>query len=219
MSMYPSPYHPPGVQQYYAAPIDPLRHARRASIFMFIMGPLIFLTGTCMASVLPIIRMAPPSPDTDRLLQTASEQTHGHPEIFTATGVLLLLLGSGMLVLAFFVRRGGRRSCTVGAVVMGLLAVYFLLNLLSSVVMGNIFAVVFSLLMIALFSMTLIWLIQAIRAAGTIQLAQQQYAAQYWHYQQTMQAHANAGYGYGQPPQASPPSPAVQQPPQNPNAG
>jgi len=216
MSMYPSPYLPPGVQQYYSAPVDPLRHAKRASLLMFIIGPLILLGGTCMLSVPAIIRMAPPGAETDQMLQTIHEETHGHIELFSEGGAVAIVLGLGIVILGFFVRRGGSRSCTIGAAVMGLLAAWFLLNLLGCVVMGNIAGVFLSLILVGLFSATVIWLIQAIRASATIHLAQQQYAAQYWQYQQTMQAYANGGYGYGAAP-SPPPAPPAQEPPQDPN--
>jgi hypothetical protein len=47
----------------------------------------------------------------------------------------------------------------------------------------------------------LVWLISALRAGSQLAMAQQQYQAQYWQYQQNMQA-----YGGYVPPQTPPPS-------------
>jgi hypothetical protein len=208
----------PGVPQYYAAPFDALLPAKRASLMMFIMGPLILLTGACMASVPSMVHMVPPTPEFTQAWQQMEDQLHGNAEIkMIAGGSVSAVIGLAMLILAFFVRGGGRTACIFGTTLVGLLSLYSAMNLLAGLFIGNIPGVCMSVLMFALFGLTLAWLIQAIRASRNVSLAQQQYAAQYWHYQQTMQAYANAGYGYGVPSQGQPPVPQTQIAPPPPN--
>jgi hypothetical protein len=206
---------PPGVLPYYQPPIDPLGPAKRASLLMFIMGPLIFLAGACLVSVPSMLRVMPPNPQLTQTMQQLDEELHGDVDAkLMIGGVFSAVVGVAMLILAFFVRRGGRTACILGAVLAGLLGVWSVMNLLGGLLMGNVGGVCMSALMIASFGLMIAWLIQAIRASGRVTLAQQQYAAQYWQYQQTMQAYANAGYGYGVPPQGQVPvAPAAFQPP------
>lgn len=212
--MYPPPYTPPQMP-YYAAPVDPLAPAKRASLMMFIVGPLIVLMGGCMLSMPPILRISP-SPEVEQMRRQVEQELHAPLEtVFTRYGAVMVVLGLVILTLAFFVRRAGRTSTVISCVLIGLLGLYSVLNVAGSLLMGNIAGACMSVLMVALFGLMLVWLIQAAIAAGNVHLAQQQYAAQYWQYQQTMQAYANSGYGYGYPSQAPPPA-APQPPPAQP---
>ncbi len=210
--MYPSPYLPPGVPQHYAAPDDPLRPAKRASLVMFIMGPLILLGGTCMMAVPAMLRAAP-SPEVEQLRQKLQAQSHMNMDtLMFNTGAVAAVVGLTLLLTGFFVRRGGKQSSIFAFATVFLTDAYLITNMLGCLVLGNVPAACMSALMVGLFSVLLVWLFQAIRASKNVALAQQQYAAQYWQYQQAMQAYAVSGYGYNQG-QVPPPIPSQQPPP------
>src|SRR5439155_16270224 len=107
MSQYPSPCSPPPQPQYYGylpPPQDPLLAAKRASTMMFVLGPLVVLAGTCIALFSFAISTVQLPAEQQQMLQQLESKTgvsaHG---FFLTTGILLLVPGLLMILLAFFV--------------------------------------------------------------------------------------------------------------------
>ncbi len=210
--MYPPPYQGPPMPQYYGAPVDALRPARRASLLMFIVGPLILLMATCLFSM-PAIMNASPTPQVEQLRSKVAAQTSvSFDTLCRAFGAIVCVPGLLILVLAFFVRTGGKVATILSAVVVGLVSLLLILETIGGLVQASDPNALMGLCVLvpctAVLILQFVWLIQAAVASGNVQSAQQQYAQQYWQYQQTMQAYANAGYGYQTQPQASPPAAA-----------
>jgi hypothetical protein len=216
MSMYPQPYYAPQMPQYYGAPVDALRPARRASLLMFIIGGFMILMSTCIFCS-PMIVNAFRGPQADQARATVEA---GSPWSFNATcyveGAITGIPALGFIVFGIFVRRGGRTSTIISCVLVGLLSLFLAASTLSNLVMmgdpTHAFGACFGAICCAFTILQFVWLIQAAMASGKVGLAQQQYAAQYWQYQQTMQAYAKAGYGY----QTTQQPPAAVQPPVSP---
>jgi len=222
MSQYPSPYYPPNVQPPYypySGALDVLAPARRASVMMFILGPMLKLCGACVMSMPLMFSMMPQDKLQPLLNQIQSQCGYPAKVVIPVLGAFIFLPGVAMLILAFFVRRGGRVSAILGCALVGLILLKSVVELLFSFlhpdpnVMGAICLDIFS---VGIFGLLFFWLIQAARASSSVQQAQQQYLAQYWQYQQNMQAHS--GYGYAAPPQEgqsyqpAPPPPPVPAP-------
>jgi hypothetical protein len=194
---------------------------------MFILGPLLVLCGSCVMSM-PLIFSAMPQDKLQPMLdQIQSVYNYPAAIVLRVLGGVILLPGIVMLTLAFFVRRGGRVSAILASVLTALILLKSVVEIALSFVHGldsnAAGAVCVDVLSLALFGLLLFWLIQAIRGSSSVNQAQQQYLAQYWQYQQTMQAHG--GYGYAAPPQEGqayptpPPLPGYQlQPPPPPPA-
>jgi low affinity Fe/Cu permease len=209
--MYPQPYYAPQMPQYYGAPIDALRPARRASLLMFIVGPVMLLLATCLFSM-PAMMNAMPGPQVDQLrARFAAQSPLSLETVCRVFSVVCAVPGLALIVLAFFVRGGGKIPAVLSCVVVGLIAVVLAINLIGSLAQASdpnvLPGVCFIVVALAVIVLQFVWLIQATIASGRVQLAQQQFAAQYWQYQQTMQAYANAGYGYQTPQQSSPATP------------
>ena len=116
-------------------------------------------------------------------------------------------------------RRGGIGS-TVAALVLALVLLMILgLALLAMLILGLSQPIMFAMACLpgipfAMLILLCVWLVGALRATRQTSLAQQQYAAQYWQYQQNAQAHG--GYGYAAPQQPLSPLPPPSIPPQSP---
>jgi hypothetical protein len=209
MSQYPSPYYPPSVHPQYTAPVDLLAPARRASIMMFILGPLLLSCGGCFI-VLPLMFSMVPPEQLQPTLDKLREKFQMDPGlVMRVVGAIVALPGIALLILAFFVRRGGRVSIALSMVIVGLILLKSLIEIPLTLLhpdpdaIGGLCGDVFSL---GIFGLLFAWLLQALRQSSNIQLAQQQYAAQYWQYQQNMQAYS-AYTGQQLPPVPQPPPP------------
>jgi hypothetical protein len=198
--------------------------ARRAGLFMFILGGMLTVLGVCdvlQAVLVPI----------DKQL-TSARQMQPQGGMVMSDGVmkafilgmpiLVLLLGLGYIGLAVGVRRGGKGSTILAtiltSILLALLGLIELAALLASVQMPAILGVAcLMLLPIGLMIPLIIWLISVLRATPQNMMAQQQYMAQYWHYQQQM--HNSPAYGYAQPqPGQGYAPPAIPQQPSPPDA-
>ena len=221
MSQYPSPYYPPNVQpQYlpYAGPTDVLAPARRASTMMYILGGLIAMLGLCETIQAFFVHMDQVmQQEKDMLGSSANAQafpmTADQLKIFLIFfSAMLIVTGVAFILLAVGVRRGGKISTVLSTIFTGLilagLALMILLMLVASLQAPAAIGFVCVMLVPAGLLVPLVnWLIGALRALPHLANAQHQYMAQYWQYQQNMQAYA--GYGYAaqvqQPP--APPDP------------
>jgi hypothetical protein len=198
--------------QPYGLPADLLAPARRASVMMFILGPIMLLCGASvmvLGAMFPtILNMAPPAQAAQLQQQMTqalqnTQVTQGMlVAIIMVQGALILIPGIALTVLAFFVRRGGKLSIILSLVVAGLVILFSAYSGLSALLhpAEGAGGVCFSVIVIAAFVTLFIWLLSAVRSSGSISLAQRQYQAQYWQYQQNMQAYQ--AYAQGAPPQS-----------------
>jgi hypothetical protein len=133
-------------------------------------------------------------------------------------GVVFLIFAVLQIVFGFLVRTG--KTFPIIFSLTGTLIVMLLFGF--SVLTGSINALTHAspqmlagliiwLIPLALLVLQLIWLIAALRARSQVALAQQQYQAQYWQYQQNMQAYG----GYAPPPPLPAPPPAPPKPQEN----
>src|SRR4051794_2704849 len=115
MSQYPSPYSaPPQYPVGYGAPFPPppnlLGPAKRAAILMWITGGLLLLSGMCCGIIgaVPLDRLPPESRSELRPLETQLAQSGVSFAAVMWTGAALVgVAGIVLVLLAFFVRRGG----------------------------------------------------------------------------------------------------------------
>jgi hypothetical protein len=219
MSQYPSPYSPPPPyppQQtfgYYPMPQgDPLAPAKRASILMFVLGALVLLGGTCIGAMSAAMRSVNFPPEQKQQMDQW-EQMAGMPveRLFLVIGVFLLAMGVVLVVLGFFVRRGGLGSIITASILTGLILLWSLVSTAGALLHpANADAgvgICMGVFMIAAAGTLLVLLVNAAKASGRVAMAKHQYQAQYWQYQQNMQAYGS-GYGYGQQ-QQQPPAPGA----------
>jgi hypothetical protein len=217
MSQYPSPYVPPNITAQYGGPPDSLKPARRASLMMFIVGPLMILFAGCMIGITFAFGLVPPD-KFNPLRDTIEKMAHMSPELFfRSVGTIVMIFGVMLLALAFFVRRGGVFSTYMATFVVGLILLQQLLSFAAAIVnpmnadgVGNVCG---SIITLSIFTMLFVWLISAARAAPKVKSAQQQYLSQYWQYQQNMQAYTTnptqppaQGYATSNEPPVPPPS-------------
>lgn len=238
MTQYPNPYQPPspGFDQYRPAGADPLAPARRASIMLFVLGGLGLACGLGLGTM---VWMAPTDVLVKQLQATMNPgqlsqlppgwtiETFAHVA-YTAAAILIVVGGIVMLLVGFFARRGGRGASVAGIVICALVILWLAVNLVGSLVQTlrapgaqAAGAVVFGVVCIAAFALTLAWLVQAARAAPMVAWNRQRMQAQYGHYEQQYAAYQQPappppGYGYGYGYGAVPPppqAPAAQPPP------
>lgn len=203
---YPSPYQPPTPQPYptfdYYQP-DLLAPARRASVLMFVLGGLAVASALCCAGVgamLPRMMGENPAAFAEfRRLPNVTPETM--QAVLVVMSAVVLLVGVAYLVLGAFVR-AGRRGAIITSIVLSILAILLLgLNVATGLMQSfsrpqTAVGVVLLAVPLALLLLLVRWLLRAARAPDAA--LTQQYAAQYWQYQQ-QQAYAQQ-YGYGQPP-------------------
>jgi hypothetical protein len=217
MSQYPSPYSPPpqayaSNYAYFNAP-DPRGPARRASVMMIVLGSLLLVLGLCVVGVGQMMRSTPlPAELASQVQQIESQTGVTLAGIMAVAGVVMVVFSLLMIALGIWVRGGG-----LVAAVLSIIATSVALLMLSFVVLfGTIGALqrgnpqAFVQIFIwgiawVLFLVQLILLISAARASGRVAVSQQQLHAQYWQYQQNMQAYGGGG-GYHAP-MAPPPAP------------
>jgi hypothetical protein len=219
MSQYPSPYTPPPWQPsygYYPPPQDFSRHARRASTLMFILGGLILLLGVCN-TLSGLFVPTQEALERQRQMFPVNAQMPFSAETLKAitivSAVITMLVGAGLVTLGTGVRRGGTASTITSLVLVSILLLFTGLVTLASLLAGLAAPVMFVFACIsapaaAMFVLLVVWLVAALRAVSNWNAAQRQYQAQYWQYQQNMQA-------YGTPPvtQMPPPPASGSEPP------
>jgi hypothetical protein len=214
-----------------AAPPDVLAASRKASLLMFVLGGLTLFMGTCMLATI----IAMPAGQFGQQMQQSAEAT-GQKMPFTAEQLRImfitflavaLMIAAGFIVLGVAVRRGGKTGTVIALVATALMLAFLALQLLSTIVVAlqapaALAVVVMLLIPISLLGLLGAWLIGALRAMSRAGSYQQQYAAQYWQYQQNMQAYAYAaqqqgfapqGYATAQAPQSPLPTPPPPPPP------
>ena len=144
------------------------------------------------------------------------------------SAVVCVPLGIVTIVAGFFTRRGARWSIILGIVLCGLPLLYVVFSTLLALARGtmNPQTLVASLCMMCIpvivLTLTLAWLIGALRQVPAFQYSQQQYQMQMWQHQQQQAAYQQSpppiptndpwqrGYGMTPPP---PPPPSVPPPP------
>src|SRR5690606_14178230 len=117
-----------------------LRPARRAGILMFVVSGLMLLCGVCvgMLGALPLDQMEMP-PAVMAELSRAERETGMKRWVFFAIGGGIIAVPSLiLLILGFFVRRGGAGSIITSIVLTGLLMLLMALNLLGAARSGSI---------------------------------------------------------------------------------
>lgn len=232
MSQYPyppPPYSPPIVDTSAWAHAAPYAEGRAAAMWQLILGTLIFLCGACVG----ILVFMP-----DAILnQIAHQPQFNVPPIehltpvqeirlaATAGSATLLVAGGLLLLLALFVRKGGKAS-TVGSIILNCMVGLFMAMGLPNELLqiaANPMAIVsllISLGVLALCITTIAKLSIAFKSTGSAQ-SQASQQAYYWMMQQQAGTYNHAGYGsqgdYPPPPNIPTPQPKDQDTPQPPN--
>jgi hypothetical protein len=210
---HPSPYYPPNLQpQYlpYAGPSDYLQPARQAGVIMFIVGGILGVLAVCNILQSLTMPMSEQLANFHRFQQTQnngdtiqfSDEEIRHLLIFMR--VLISLLAIAYIGFAVGVRHGGKVSTVLALILTSVITIVFVFMLLATIVQSlasPLYLLFSGFLMIptGIMALLIIRLIQSLRVIPRLDSAQQQYLAQYWQYQQQMQA--IPGYGYAPPPQ------------------
>jgi hypothetical protein len=224
VTQYPSPYNPPPNYPQYAGYYpqqDLLAPARRASWLMIAIAVLMCFCGICMAGF-SRINFADLPVESRMQFENLERQFQAlgmsMKTMFMIYGIVTLVPGIAMLVLALFVRRGGMVSLILSLVLASLLALMLGLSVISSFFTGGgqaLLGACFCVVPISALVLLIVWLIQALRARPQMSAMQSQYAAYYQQYQQAQQAYQQA-YGYAAVPgqqQPQPPAQSQNQPP------
>jgi hypothetical protein len=208
---YPPPYTPPPIDYRAWGTPQTSSAANTAALWQAIVGGLLFLGSACFLSAVWIV--------PEKILQQAIEQQHiqlGSVDNMSAAQMLRLgmtvilglgtILGLSLLILTYFVRRGGKTSAVFSMVLVGLFELFVLLNFLGAFLQFGSPQAILSLLLngglLALGATTLIKLAAALKSNPAQMQAMQQ--AYYWMMQQQQQSGTGApGYGYGQVPPPS----------------
>jgi hypothetical protein len=227
VSQYPNPYNAPqppvgyggGSPYGYGDPsVQALAPCRRAGVLMVVYGVLIILGG---AALMALSVMAP-----DHVIEQVIQQQRATMNssieltvelvrsVYMGMGVVIAALGVLYLILAVFVRRGGRGATVTGIVFTILVTLFTGCNAFAA--LGHGAEGLLSLIPLALTVWLLIWLFQANSAAGQWQNWKNQYAGQYYQYQQQQQMQGQYPPPYQQPPAQQPQYWQPQQPPQQP---
>jgi hypothetical protein len=219
----PPPYSPPMVDPRAWALAQPHAAGRAAALWQLVLGALLFLSGSCVVTAVAVV--------PDDVINKAIEQQHTvlppfqnmSPAQELRLGMsiisgLMIVAGGVLLILIFFVRRGGRVSTVFSIVFTSIIAVILLINLVNGLMQlaGNPQVILPLALfggILALCAVTIAKLVAALKASGSAQMQAMQ-QAYYW----MMQHQQAGGYGYGQSaggpgPSAPPPPPAAPMPP------
>jgi hypothetical protein len=211
----PPPYSPPAIDPRAWAASAPHTAGKAAAIWQLILGALLFVAGSCVITAVGIV--------PDDVMNKAMQQQHtalppmGNmtpaQELRLAMSIvsgLMIFAGGVLLVLTYFVRRGGKVSTIFSIIFTCLIGLILLVNFISGLlqVAGNpqvmlpmaLFAGI-----MALCFVTVAKLVIALKSAGSVQMQAMQ-QAYYW-MMQNQQA-GGQGYGYGQNPGAPPAPPA-----------
>jgi hypothetical protein len=212
MSQYPSPYSPPPYPQnpgyYNPYGFDPRRPAKRAGLLMIIVGAIAICFAACMAGVGQMLRTVTLPPELAAQMQQWEAKGISPEMVFTSMAVAFLIYAVLQIVLGFFVRTGrtfpiifSLTGTSIVLVIFGLFVFTGAVNALTHASPQMLAGFAIWLVPLALLVLQLVWLFAALRARSHVALAQQQYQAQYWQYQQNMQA-----YGRYAPPPPLPPN-------------
>jgi hypothetical protein len=199
---------------------QPHAAGRSAALWQMILGALLFLSGTCVVTAVSVV--------PDDVMTKAIEQQHTTLPPFgnmspaqelrlgmSIISGLMIFAGAVLLILGFFVRRGGRISTVFSIVFTSILALILLVNFVSGLVqlLGNpqvILPLALFAGILALCTITIAKLVAALKSSGSAQMQAMQ-QAYYW----MMQHQQAGGYGYGQ---GDPAGPGLQGPPPPPPA-
>jgi hypothetical protein len=223
----PPPYSPPIVDPSAWSHAAPHAEARAAAMWQLIFGTLIFLFGTCVSILLVV-----PEEIVNEIVHQPQlnlppiEHLSLVQEFRLAVAVgsgMTLAAGSLLLILAIFVRKGGKASTVISIILTCLIGLFILFGVPNELlqVAANpiaIFSLLISLSILALCITTIVKLSIAFKSTGSAQsVAQQQ--AYYWMMQQQAGTYNHAGYNYqgGYPPPPNPPLPPQGDPPQLPS--
>jgi hypothetical protein len=197
---------------YYAPyPIDLLRPAKRAGLLMIIIGAVTVMLAMCMVGVGQLLKSMAVPPELAAQIQQLESKGITVGEYFAVVGGIFLIFAIAEIVLGIFVRLGKTIAIILSmigtSIVLILLALTILFAILGSLSQAGpqmIFGAILWFVPLVLLGLQLMWLIGASRGNSRVALAQQQYQAQYWQYQQNMQAYS--GYGQLPPPPIQPPT-------------
>jgi hypothetical protein len=182
VSQYPQPYPQPPFPGVPYAPggrpgPDPRKAARRASVLMWVLGALGVLFGLFMAALAqPMIEwmLANPPPGQEAQVEQLREQMRqleaqglSFATQLLVVGIVTIVIGGLMGVLAFFVRGGSRVASVLSTVLTGLVLAYLALSTVVGIVMSGpqaLLAGCFMLVPGALMVLLIVWLIQSLRA-------------------------------------------------------
>ncbi len=226
MSQYPyppPPYSPPTVDPSAWAYAPPHAEGRAAAMWQMILGGLIFIGGTCIGTAVWV------SPD-DLVTQTIRQQQASFPTIqgmtlvqelrllFSIFSGMMLLAGGLLLLLAIFVRQGGKASTICSIILNGLIGLFLGISLLSDLlqVVTNPMVVAPLLLTLAILGLCIVTIAKlaiALKSTGGAQTQAMQ-QAYYWMMQQQAVGYAHAGYGGYPPPAQENPLPPPSDPSQ-----
>ena len=219
---YQPPYPPPPMGFDYYAPqqADPLAPARRASTTMYVIGGLILLAATCFGVTLAMLPELMKQPEFAQTMAQTPGFTPEHLRIgLVAMTAISGVLGLCTVLLAVFVRRGGRGAVITSLVLASLVVLFLAFQLVTIVASAGqmpppalALSGCFFVLPLVLFALLLTFLIQANRAAGQVKAMREQYTQQYWQYAYQQQQYQQP-QGY---PQQMPPPPAYPPPPRGP---
>jgi hypothetical protein len=222
MTQYPStpPPYGYGYDPYQQQQSDALAPARRAALMMFLLAGMMLLCGVCVGAFAMTVPM-------ERLLQESGITLPQQPPPGMSVGELMrigymviavgsLLAGIIVVVLGVFVRRGGMGAAVASIVVVSLMLLVAGLSVVVSLPQmaqqpSAILGICVVLVPVALMVGALITLVQAAKAASSVNAMKQQYQFQTWQYQQQQQAYNQGGYAMPQPPPGQPPAPAPPQ--------
>jgi hypothetical protein len=225
----PPPYSPPMVDPRSWAMAQPHAAGRAAALWQLILGALLFLSGSCVVTAVAVV--------PDEVMNKAIEQQHtvlppfGNmspaQELRLGMSIIsgvMIVAGGVLLLLAFFVRRGGRISTVFSIVFTSVISLILLINFVSGLLQlaGNpqvILPLALFAGILALCAITIAKLVAALKSSGSAQMQAMQ-QAYYW----MMQHHQAGTYGQGgygaipgQIPGRDAPAPPIAPPPPPPN--
>ncbi len=201
---------------------QPHAAGRAAGLWQLILGALLFLSGSCVVTAVAVV--------PDDVMNKAIEQQHtvlppfGNmspaQELRLGMSIIsgvMIVAGGVLLLLAFFVRRGGRISTVFSIVFTSVIALVLLINFVSGLLQlaGNPQVILPLALfggILALCAVTIAKLVAALSSSGSAQMQAMQ-QAYYW----MMQHQQTEGYGYGQNAGGQPPPPPAAPMPPGPN--
>jgi hypothetical protein len=142
-------------------PIDPRRPARRASWMMIALG----VGAICFGGLAALIARLWPTLRDQPGMREAVQQLDGLNidvvQYFYITAASAALYGLTSVVVGIYVRRGTRGPVMAATLLTGIVLGVLVLNLLSGLAVGNIPALIVSVLVVSAHALQLHWLLQA----------------------------------------------------------
>jgi len=196
---------------------NPLASAKRAGILQIVLNSLGLLIGFCLGAF--VLTAWDQVVTSQRASLPAGIDLELLRNIYLVVAIAMTGFCILMVILGIFVCKGSK-GATITSIVFSLLAVvYFVINTVSVLSMGNPVGVLISLGLLACMIWLTAWLFQAVSGINKHRIAQFQYA-QYYQQQQQQQPGAIPTQ-YPSQPYAQPPAPSQQpqtfQQPQWPN--